>query len=137
MLTYNCMCCCVECSITQLYLSVFSPTDCSLPGFSLHGILQAKILEWVPFPTPGYLSNPGIEPKYLMSPALPGRFFTTNVTCQAHIKSTRVLQMVQYNWIWMENQPWDLIDKIRFIGFVSSVVYKYFPTYDVVHVKIN
>ena len=23
------------------------PVDCSLPGFSLHGILQARILEWV------------------------------------------------------------------------------------------
>ena len=23
-----------------------NPTDCSLPGFSLHGILQARILEW-------------------------------------------------------------------------------------------
>ena len=23
------------------------PTDCSLPGFSVHGILQARTLEWV------------------------------------------------------------------------------------------
>ena len=26
---------------------LFDPTDCSLPGSSVHGILQAKILEWV------------------------------------------------------------------------------------------
>ena len=33
------------------------PMDCSLPGFSVHGISQAKILEWVAiFPTQG--SNP-------------------------------------------------------------------------------
>ena len=31
------------------------------------GILQARILEWVPFPPPGDLPNPGIEPG---SPAL-------------------------------------------------------------------
>ena len=36
--------------------------DCSLPGFSVHGILQARILEWLPFPSPG-----DIEPG---SPAL-------------------------------------------------------------------
>jgi len=41
--------------------------DCSLPGSSVHGILQAIILEWVPFPSPGHLPNPGIEPR---SPAL-------------------------------------------------------------------
>ena len=37
--------------------------DCSLPGFFVHGILQARILEWVTVPSPGDLSNPGIEPK--------------------------------------------------------------------------
>ena len=27
------------------------PMDCSLPGFSVHGILQARILEWVAMPS--------------------------------------------------------------------------------------
>ena len=36
--------------------------DCSLPGSSLHGILQARVLEWLPFPSPGDLPDPGIEP---------------------------------------------------------------------------
>ena len=40
--------------------------DYSLPGFSVWGILQARILE-LPFPSPGGLPNPGIEP---WSPAL-------------------------------------------------------------------
>ena len=35
--------------------------------YTVHGILQARILEWVLFPSPGDLSNPGIEPR---SPAL-------------------------------------------------------------------
>ena len=31
--------------------------------YTAHGILQARILEWVPFPpSPGDLPNPGIEP---------------------------------------------------------------------------
>ena len=42
--------------------------DCSPPGSSVPGILQARILEWVtPCPTLGDLPNPGIEPR---SPAL-------------------------------------------------------------------
>ena len=36
--------------------------DCSLLGSSVHGILQAEILEWVAFPSPGDLRNPGIKP---------------------------------------------------------------------------
>ena len=35
-----------------------NPTDCSLPGSSVHGILQAKILEWVPMP----FTDPGDPP---------------------------------------------------------------------------
>ena len=38
------------------------PTDYSPPGTSVHGILQARILE--PFPPPGDLPVPGIEPEY-------------------------------------------------------------------------
>ena len=33
-----------------------------------------------PFSTPGYLPNPGIEPKSLASPTLAGRFFITSTT---------------------------------------------------------
>ena len=28
-------------------LTLSDPTDCSLPGFSVHGIFQARVLEWV------------------------------------------------------------------------------------------
>ena len=41
--------------------------DCRLPGSSIHGILQARVLEWVPCPSPGDLPDPGTEPG---SPAL-------------------------------------------------------------------
>ena len=54
--------------------------DYSPSGSSVQGILQARILEWVRCPSPRDLSNPGIEPTSLMSPALLGRFFTTSIT---------------------------------------------------------
>ena len=34
----------------------------SLSGFSVHGIFQARILEWVAFPSLGNLPDPGIKP---------------------------------------------------------------------------
>ena len=55
-------------------MTLCDPMDCSLPGCSVHGIFQARILEWMPFPFPGDRPDPGIE---LVSPVLAGRFFAT------------------------------------------------------------
>ena len=35
-----------EREVAQLYLTLSDPMDCSLPGFSVHGIFQARVLEW-------------------------------------------------------------------------------------------
>ena len=53
------------------------PTDCSRPGFSVHGIFQARILEWIATSSFRDLPDPGIEHMSLRSPALAGGFFTT------------------------------------------------------------
>ena len=42
------------------------------PGSSVHGILQSRMLEWVAFPSPGTLPDPGIEPLSLV-PCTGGR----------------------------------------------------------------
>ena len=52
--------------VTQSCL-LCNPVDCSLPGFTVHGILQARILEWVAISSSRGSSHPGIEP---WSPAL-------------------------------------------------------------------
>ena len=36
-----------ESEVAQLCLTLCDPVDCNLPGSSVHGILQARILEWV------------------------------------------------------------------------------------------
>ena len=46
--------------VAQLCQTLCGSMDCSLSGFS--GI-QARILEWVPFPFPGDLPNPGVLPR--------------------------------------------------------------------------
>ena len=49
------------------------PMDCSLPGSSVHGILQARILEWVVIPFSRGSSQP--RDRTLVS-CIAGRFFT-------------------------------------------------------------
>ena len=71
------------CLVTQSCPTLCDPMDCSLPGCSVHGILQARILEWLPFPPPGDLSDPGIEPAFPVSPKLAGGFFTAKTTWEA------------------------------------------------------
>ena len=64
----------------QSCLTLCNPMDCSPPGTSVHGILQARILEWVSMPSSRDPLDPGIKPVSLASPALAGGFFTTSAT---------------------------------------------------------
>ena len=48
------------------------------------GFSRQEYWSGLPGPSPGDLSNPGIEPKSLMSPPLAGKFFTTSATWEAH-----------------------------------------------------
>ena len=60
-----------------------NPMDSNLPGFSVYGISQARILEWVAMPSSTGSPCPGIEHTSLMSPALADRFFTISATWEA------------------------------------------------------
>ena len=51
----------------QSCLTLCDVMDCSQPGSSVHGILQARNWSGLPFPFPGDLPDPGIEPGCLMS----------------------------------------------------------------------
>ena len=57
----------VKVKVAQSCPTLGDPMDCSLSGSSVHGILQARVLEWVSFPSSGDLPDPGME---LRSPAL-------------------------------------------------------------------
>ena len=51
-----------ENEVAQLCPTLCDPVECSLPGFSVHGILQEKILEWGAISFSGDLPDPWIEP---------------------------------------------------------------------------
>ena len=56
------------------------------------GFTRQEYCSGLPFPSPGDLPNPGIEPKSLMSPELVGRFFTTSATWEAY-----------FHWDWLKS----------------------------------
>ena len=62
------------------YLTFHDPMSCNPQDSSVQRISHAKI-PWLPFPSPGHLPHPGIEP---MSPALAEIFFTTEPPRKPH-----------------------------------------------------
>ena len=63
----------VKALVSQSCLALYDPMDGSPPGSSVHGILQARILEWVAMPFSKGKPHPGIQPR---SACVAGRFFT-------------------------------------------------------------
>ena len=60
--TSNILCVCTR-MLSHSVVSLCNPMNCSPQGFSVRGILQARILEWVAYPSSGVLPNSGIEPR--------------------------------------------------------------------------
>ena len=64
---YKCVHCDVLCLVTRACLSLCNSMDCSSPGSSVHGLLQARTLEWVATVSSRDLPKTVIKPR---SPAL-------------------------------------------------------------------
>ena len=54
----------VKVLVAQLCPTLYYPTDCSPPGSSAHGFLQARILEWVAVSFSRGSPDPGIKPGF-------------------------------------------------------------------------
>ena len=90
--------------------------DCSPLGYSVHGVLQARILEWLPCPSSGNLPDPGIGPAFLMFPALAGGCFTTGTTIiWPHIN----LEQFFSHWLTIEVEVSDL----KYLAFFNINVF--------------
>ena len=83
---------CLNCSVAQSRLTLWDPEDYSPSGSSVHGILQARILEWAASSFSRDLPNPGIEPMTPASPALAGGFFTTEPSRKPRVLKRWVLK---------------------------------------------
>ena len=72
------------CVLVLSHVQLFYPINWSPPGFSVHGIFQARILEGLPFPPPGDLPNPDIKSESPVSPALQVGSFTAKPLSKPH-----------------------------------------------------
>ena len=81
------------CLVAQLFPTLCDPMDCSPPGASVMGILQARILEWVAMPC----SRGSSQPKdWTQVSHSEGRFFTIWATIYFYQGSTWILEWVVY-----------------------------------------
>ena len=100
----------------QSCLTLRDPMSCGLPGSSVQGILQARILKWVamwnglPCLPPGALPDQGIKLASLLFPALAGGFFTTSATWEAlfafyhSLKKKRINFLKKESWLSCEEE---------------------------------
>ena len=82
------LCACVLSHFSRVQLCVVLWTVAHQASLSLEFSRQGY---WsgLPFPPPGYLPDPGIEPVSLKSPALAGRIFTAIATLEAQAGNIR------------------------------------------------
>ena len=79
----------------QPYLTLCDPIDCSSPGSSVHGILQAIILEWVAVPFSMAPSQPRDQTQVS---SIAGRFFTSWATREAQYTRKNTAKFKYWPW---------------------------------------
>ena len=86
-----------EVLVAESWSTLYNPMNCSPPGSSAHGILQARILEGLSFPPPGDLPDPGIEPG---SPVLQADALLTELRGNpSHLIRTDSNAFLFYSWV--------------------------------------
>ena len=95
-------------------VSVCNSTDCRLPGSSVHGVSQARILEWIATSYSWGSFQPRIEPMSPVSPALVVGFIMTSTTCiSCACLAARVQQFAtlwtasSVNWGFSRQEYWN------------------------------
>ena len=94
---------CMYVLVTQSCLTLCNPIDWGPLGSSVHGILQARILEWIAIPFSMDLSDPEIEPRSLslqIDSCFPGSTSAKEPACQC-----RRCKRCWFN-PWVRNIPW-------------------------------
>ena len=101
------LCCAVLCLVAQSYPTLWDPKDCSVPDSSIHGILQARILEWVTIP---FSRGSSQSRDWTQLSLIAGRFFTVWATreapkmvqtlteCLQHFLSSYYMNQQSHTW---------------------------------------
>ena len=75
-----------ESEVAQSCPTLCDPTDCSLPGFSIHGIFQARVLEWI---ATSFSRGSSWPRDWTQVSRIAGRRFTIWANREAEINGTR------------------------------------------------
>ena len=95
----------LSCMCAQLCLTLCNPMDCSLPGSSLHGLFQARILEWAAISSPRGSFQLRDRTWSPVSPALAGGFFTTLPSGKPTYLSRHTMADIGEPHPWLTNMP--------------------------------
>ena len=74
--------------------SLCDPLECSPPVSSVNGIFQARIPQWMPFPSPRDLSHPGIESVSPVSPALQVDSLTVDPSGKPRPQDSQIIRLM-------------------------------------------
>ena len=110
------------CLVTQSCPTLCDPTDCSQRGSSVHGIFQARVLEWLPFPSPGDAPDPGSNPGlphyrqmlYHLRHKYPKENFKRDEQARIHIKHSNCAK----HYIAINSNV--TITPLEIVGFIKS-----------------
>ena len=98
-----------EVKVAQVCLTLYNPMNCSLPGYSVHGILQARTLKWVAIFLSQGSSDPGIGPG---SPA-------NNLSPNENPISSKT------TILFLNDFPWNIITYLYSTNFKCATVFVY------------
>ena len=92
--------------LLQSFLTLCHPVDCSLPGSSVHGILQVRILEWVAMPSSKGSSQPKYQTHIFCIFSSTSGFFITEQLGKPHImewySAMKKNEIMPFASIWMQ-----------------------------------
>ena len=118
-----CVCVCVCVLVMQSCPSLCNPMECRPPGSSVHGVLQAGILEWGAIPFSRGSSQPGY---WTRVSCIEGKLFTSWATRETHIIHIYIyIYIIFFSVIWqlnlilsdtlaVQSSPWVILPKQSF-----------------------
>ena len=92
----------VHAKLLQSCLTLCNAMDCNPRGSSVHGIFQARILEWIAISSSRDIPHPEIKHASLASPALAKGFFTTAPPGKLIVQETKETRVQFLGW----EDPW-------------------------------
>ena len=116
------------CSDTKLCLRLWEPMDCSPPGSSVHGIFQAKIVEWVAIYASRGSSQPRDQTHTSKISCIAGGFFTTAPPGKSVL--TEISVKVEVTWQVFQNNCWKYLFTAETKNEISHFIHALLTEYN-------